>query len=165
MADERDDQASGNDNSAPTTGQDSDKSEYGARGAETMNNQGAEGSFGGQSTGDQSGSADANGSTVAGGANAGQGSSDDGMSGQPIGGNDSNTGTGTTLTQGADFGDSSKGGDGFILQQGGGAERTGAATGDVGGTDFANEGRGALEDEDDETVSNETGFSGSGDSD
>lgn len=27
----------------------------------------------------------------------------DGMGGQPIGGNDSNTGTGTTLTQGADF--------------------------------------------------------------
>jgi hypothetical protein len=30
--------------------------------------------------------------------------SDDGTSGQPIGGNDSNSGTGTTLTQGADLG-------------------------------------------------------------
>ncbi|HWI89403.1 MAG TPA: hypothetical protein VNS11_09225 [Sphingomicrobium sp.] len=44
---------------------------------------GREGSFGGQSPG--------------------QGSSD-GMGGQPIGGDDSNTGSGTTLTQGADFG-------------------------------------------------------------
>ncbi len=29
----------------------------------------------------------------------------DGMTGQPIGGNDSNTGSGTTLSQGADFGE------------------------------------------------------------
>lgn len=37
-------------------------------------------------------------------------SNDDGMTGQPIGGNDSSTGTGTTLTQGADF-DASLGND------------------------------------------------------
>ena len=58
---------------------------------------GSEGSFGGESSGSQSGSADANGSSISGGANAGQ--SSDGTSGQPIGGNDSNTGSGTTLTR------------------------------------------------------------------
>jgi hypothetical protein len=97
MTDERDKQVSGNDDSAPTTGQDSDKSEYGARG---------------------------------------QDSSDDGMRGQPIGGNDSNTGTGTSLTQGADFDRESAAGQGFILRPADRAEN------------------------EEDTVSTETGFSG-----
>jgi hypothetical protein len=50
-----------------------------------MDNQGAEGSFGGQSSGSESTAS----------ANPGGG-----ISGQPIGGNDSNTGSGTTLTAG-----------------------------------------------------------------
>lgn len=115
MANERHDQSSDAENSSPATGEHSRTDESGRRHRhedanaagvrETMGNQGSEGSFGGQSSGSESGSADANGSTVAGGANAGaglRGQSDQGggMGGQPIGGNDSSTGTGTPLTQG-----------------------------------------------------------------
>jgi len=118
MADERDDQSdSEKETDQQTGGQQSHRSEYGDQGQQTMENQGAEGSFGGQSSGSQSGSADANGSTIAGGANDDGG----GMSGQPIGGNDSNTGSGTTLTSGytpprADSGE------GFIGSQGSGSD-------------------------------------------
>ena len=49
----------------------------------SLGTKGKEGSFGGQSSGQRP---------------------SDGTGGQPIGGNDSNTGSGTTLTQGADFG-------------------------------------------------------------
>ena len=177
MVDERDDdQFDGKESSAQATaGQRSDQSEYGSQGRQTMGNQGAEGSFGGESVGSQSGSADRNGSSIAGGAN-------DGMSGQPIGGNDSNTGSGTTLTQGADFqGQSSSGqaqptagdtlttdqggagannsGQGFIGSQGSGSDdyvqdRTGSESSSsaeaTGASDFANEGRGALDDENDD---------------
>lgn len=62
-----------------------------------------------------------------------QGRESDGMSGQPIGGNDSNTGSGTTLTQGADSNeDATEGvqGDGFILRSGNEAEHGGPAEDD-----------------------------------
>jgi hypothetical protein len=141
------------------------------------------------------------------------------MSGQPIGGNDSNTGSGTTLTSGytppsagyeqrlasdgtgavaADQGRDSathanrgfgqgttsnaggstvgtsqtsggssgvSGGEGFIGLQGSGSddylqERSGSesssSAGATGGSDFAEQGRGALEDEDDESSSGST---------
>jgi hypothetical protein len=147
------------------------------------------------------------------------------MSGQPIGGNDSNTGTGTTLTQGADFGGQSasgqaqpsngsgqtmtanrdsgsgqgttsnaggstvgsdqtsggssgtSGGQGFIgsqgsgsddyLQQGGSQENLRSSGSDAtGGSDFASEGRGALDEDDDEegTGSRDVGSGGPGSS-
>ena len=149
------------------------------QGQPRMANQGAEGSFGGESSGSQSGSADSNGSSIAGGANAGQGLGsgrrDDGTSGQPIGGNDSATGTGTTLTQGADFGHGTtsnaggssvgsnqssggssgvSGGQGFVGSQGDNSSdylQDNQSASDApasGGTDFAKQGRGAPEDED-----------------
>lgn len=75
MADERDDNISDDQDGSPTTGQQSQDNEFGSRGQQA----GISGSQ--PTTTDQS----------------------DGMGGQPIGGNDSATGTGTTLTQGADF--------------------------------------------------------------
>jgi len=137
-----------------------------------MSNQGSEGSFGGQST-----------------------RQTDGMSGQPIGGNDSNTGSGTTLSQGAEFGgQSSTGqaqssgggsdtmtsdenprgqsgsqGEGFIGSQGSGSDdylqddqrssgtSSAASEKATGGSDFANEGRGVLDEEDEESGSGSTG--------
>ena len=48
-----------------------------------------------------------------------QGQGSDGTGGQPIGGNDSNTGTGTPLSQGADFGGQSSSGQ---TQPGGGSD-------------------------------------------
>ena len=95
-----------------TTGENSHESEYGQRATEnataekprSMGNQGSEGSFGGESVGSLSGSADSNGSSIAGGTRTHNQRADLGPGpGQPIGGNDSNTGSGTTLTQGADF--------------------------------------------------------------
>jgi hypothetical protein len=56
-------------------GQQSHRSEYGDQAGQELSHQGREGSFGGESRGG-------------------------GMAGQPIGGNDSNTGSGTTLTAG-----------------------------------------------------------------
>jgi hypothetical protein len=81
-----------------------------------------------------------------------QGRASDGMSGQPIGGNDSNTGSGTTLTQGADFNeDAAAGGiqgDGFILRQDDDSKSESASSAKAtGGKDFAAEGRGAPEDD------------------
>lgn len=80
-----------------------------------------------------------------------QGRASDGMSGQPIGGNDSNTGSGTTLTQGADFNeDATTGvqGDGFILRQDDEPGRESASSaGASDGEDFAREGSGAPDDE------------------
>jgi hypothetical protein len=157
MADQRERDQRGDDQE--TAGQQGQSSEYGEQGPEAdgsradepMNTQGREGRFGGESAGQ---TPDPN----PGG----------GMSGQPIGGNDSNTGSGTTLTQGADFDESSdnpgrgtrsnigapslatsqtsagssgvSGGKGFI----------GSEAGDS-GSDFAREGRGALEDKEEET--------------
>lgn len=65
-----------------------------------------------------------------------------GMSGQPIGGNDSNTGSGTTLTAGytPPSRDPQNSDD---LEEPAGAAATA-------GSDFANQGRGATEDESDE---------------
>jgi len=145
-----------------------------------MANQGAEGSFGGQSSGSDS-------------------------DGQPIGGNDSNTGSGTTLTHGADFeGQSSSGqtqtsgnfgqgttssaggssvgsdqtsggssglsgGEGFIGSQGSGSddylqERDGSnspsSSEATDGSDFAKQGRGALDDESEGEPSDKTDDSG-----
>jgi hypothetical protein len=101
-----------------------------------------------------------------------------GMGGQPIGGNDSNTGSGTTLTQGAEFGgqsssdrtQSSSGetggglgtggsaggttGEGFILHQGSGTDASSAEATE--GEDFAAEGRGALEGEEEDIEGNQT---------
>ena len=177
MADQRDDDFNNEQDSNLTTGQQSQQNEFGDEGKQTMSNQGAEGSFGGESSGSQSGSADANGSTVAGGGNAGAGfaQQDDGTSGQPIGGNDSATGTGTTLTQGADFGQGTtsnaggtsvgsdqtsggssgvSGGQGFVGSQSDDSsaylqdnEKASEASA-TGGTDFASQGRGAAEDSD-----------------
>jgi hypothetical protein len=74
-----------------------------------------------------------------------QGLESDGMSGQPIGGNDSNTGSGTTLTQGADFSEDAAG-SGFILRNEDESEREGASSSKAtGGKDFADQGRGAAE--------------------
>lgn len=64
-----------------------------------------------------------------------------GMGGQPIGGNDSNTGSGTTLTAG--YTPPSR-----KPENSDDLEPAGAAP--TGGTDFANQGRGATEDESDE---------------
>jgi hypothetical protein len=78
MADrDRDDKTEAEDRQA-IGGQQSHRSEYGDQADQTdsaMSHQGREGSFGGESSGG-------------------------GMGGQPIGGNDSNTGSGTTLTAG-----------------------------------------------------------------
>lgn len=85
MADERDDQFSGSDESRQkTAGQQGQSSEYGSQGQESMSDEGSEGS-GQSSSGQTSGDRQSQGG---------------GMSGQPIGGNDSNTGSGTTLTSG-----------------------------------------------------------------
>jgi len=84
MADRRDDQTSSEHEHQRTAGQQSHRSEYGGQAderQESMATQGSEGSFGGESSGHP--------------ADEGEG-----MSGQPIGGNDSNTGSGTTLTAG-----------------------------------------------------------------
>jgi hypothetical protein len=148
MADERDDdQISGD--------------EHGGANESHLGTKGKEGSFGGQSAGQ---------------------SSSDGMSGQPIGGNDSNTGSGTTLTQGADFGGSTlgtsqtaggssgvSGGEGFIGSQGAGSDNqverpedspdSAASAGATDGSDFAKQGRGALEEEDEESGPDSTGGS------
>ena len=95
-----------------TAGENSHESEYGQRATEnataekprSMGNRGSEGSFGGESVGSLSGSADPNGSSIARGTRPHNQQADLGPGpGQPIGGNDSNTGSGTTLTQGADF--------------------------------------------------------------
>jgi hypothetical protein len=83
MADQRDDTSNDSEHQR-TAGQQSHRSEYGGQAGEqreTVADQGREGSFGGESSGRP----------------ADEG---DGMSGQPIGGNDSNTGSGTTLTAG-----------------------------------------------------------------
>jgi hypothetical protein len=170
MENERDDRSGSKDNSPASED----------RARHTMDNQGSEGSFGGQSSGSQSGSADSNGSSIAGGGNGGK--EGDGMSGQPIGGNDSNTGTGTTLTQGADFGGQSATGqaqpndgsgdtrtadqrssassrdEGFIGSQSGQSddylrEKNPSGAAATGGSDFARQGRGALDEEDDESDS------------
>jgi len=82
MENERDDQLSGKEGS-PSASEDQSR--------QNMQNQGSEGSFGGQSSGSQSGSADSS-------------SQSGGTGGQPIGGNDSGTGSGRPLSQGADFG-------------------------------------------------------------
>lgn len=98
MADERESNFRDDQNSSPTTGQHSQENEFGERAQQSRQptgNHGSEGSFAAQGSDSQSGSADATASS-----NSRQ---DDGMAGQPIGGNDSATGTGTTLTQGADF--------------------------------------------------------------
>jgi hypothetical protein len=150
-----------------------------------MNNQGAEGSFGGQSVGSQSGSADANGSSTAGGANDGRdkaGERGGGMGGQPIGGNDSNTGSGTTLTAGytpprdnrsdaelgqgttSNAGGSSvgtdqtsggssgvSGGEGFIGSKGGNSDEYLQEKSSPEDADFAKRGRGALDEDGDES--------------
>ena len=117
----------------------------------------------------------------------GEGSQSGGTSGQPIGGNDSSTGSGTTLSQGADFGrqsatgqaqqndgsgdtlttdqssesssQSSQGGsqgEGFIGSQGSGSDdylqdKNPSGENATGGSDFANQGRGALDEEEDES--------------
>jgi hypothetical protein len=84
MADQRDDDTGSEHERQRTAGQQSHRSEYGGQAGEqqeSMATQGSEGSFGGESSGRP----------------ADEG---DGMSGQPIGGNDSNTGSGTTLTAG-----------------------------------------------------------------
>lgn len=74
-----------------------------------------------------------------------QGLESDGMNGQPIGGNDSNTGSGTTLTQGADFSEDAAG-NGFILGNEDDSESEGASFAKAtGGKDFADQGRGAPE--------------------
>ena len=100
----------------------------------------------------------------------------DGMVGQPIGGNDSATGTGTTLTQGADFGQGTtsnaggsrvgadqtsggssgvSGGEGFMGSRADSSSdylqnNDPASNADApGGTDFARQGRGATDDGDD----------------
>src|SRR6476619_2927278 len=104
MADERDEdqfgetegksseQATGHQGQQSELGQQQGQQSGGAGSQSTMSNQGSEGSFGGQSQ-------------------------TDGMSVQPIGGNDSNTGSGTTLSQGAEFGGQSSTGQ---AQSGGG---------------------------------------------
>jgi hypothetical protein len=97
VANERDDQLTGNDNMPLTTGERSQENEFGQRQQDagtsardlTAEDE-SQGRFGGEGQG------------TAGRGRPG-GAGDDGMSGQPIGGNDSATGTGTTLTQGADF--------------------------------------------------------------
>ena len=103
-------------------------------------------------------------------------------SGQPIGGNDSNTGSGTTLSQGADFGGQSSSGqtagrpraakrcttdrqsgsrarparaksssgEGFIGSQGSGSDEY---LREGGGSDFARQGRGALDEDENESDS------------
>jgi hypothetical protein len=80
MADRPSDDERSSEDKQATGGQQSHRSEYGGQADQTdpsMSRQGREGSSGGQSPGEG-----------------------DGMSGQPIGGNDSNSGTGTTLTAG-----------------------------------------------------------------
>jgi hypothetical protein len=167
MAEERDDEqfsekeTSSSGQQSPTQqGKTSPQSEFGQQGAK----QGSEGSFGGQSSGSEGVS--------------GMASEGGGMGGQPIGGNDSNTGSGTTLTQGAEFGrqsssdrtQSSSGetggglgtggsaggttGEGFILQQGSGTDASSAEATE--GEDFAPEGRGALEGEEEDIEGNQT---------
>jgi hypothetical protein len=76
MPDRNTDQKSDNDDDKQAIGgQQSHRSEYGDQDGQEMSQEGREGSFGGESRGG-------------------------GMAGQPIGGNDSNTGSGTTLTSG-----------------------------------------------------------------
>jgi len=76
MADRDNDQRSDKDDDKQAIGgQQSHRSEYGDQADQEMSHEGREGSFGGESRGG-------------------------GMAGQPIGGNDSNTGSGTTLTSG-----------------------------------------------------------------
>src|ERR1043165_9244064 len=89
MADERDEDQfndqEGKSDGKQTTGQQSQQNEFGQQRQQATDSQGSEGSFGGQS--------------------GGQGSSALGAgAGQPIGGNDSRTGSGTTLSQGSDVG-------------------------------------------------------------
>ena len=100
MADERDDQINDNEGPAPRPGSKASRRSGSSRGragrrpsrlAADQSNQRLEGSFGGQIAAARSGQSD-------------------GTSGQPIGGNDSNTGTGTTSSQGADFGGQSSSG-------------------------------------------------------
>jgi hypothetical protein len=126
---------------------------------------------------------------IAGGANDGAGldRQDDGAGGQPIGGNDSATGTGTTLTQGADFGQGTtsnaggssvgtdqtsggssgvSGGQGFVGSQGDDSSdylqdnNKASDASATGGTDFASQGRGAAEDSDQDGSDSSGGGSG-----
>jgi hypothetical protein len=188
MADQRDDNLNSEQEGSSATDRPRQQSEFAERRDPTMDNQGAEGSFGGDSSGSHSGSAGANGSTIAGRGNAraGSGRPDDSTSGQPIGGNDSATGTGTTLTQGADFGQGTtstaggssvgtdqtsggssgvSGGEGFVGSQSDDSgdylqdNQPGSSAAATGGTDFAEQGRGAAEDNDQEGA----GGSGTGD--
>jgi hypothetical protein len=131
MTDERDRKQRSNtgDEAQQIAGQQGQSSEYGEQGPESgsssrqnIDTQGREGSFGGESPGQ-----------------APDPNPGGGMSGQPIGGNDSNTGSGTTLTAGytpprAD------GRGGFIGSQA-----------DDPDPDFAREGRGALDEKKEET--------------
>jgi hypothetical protein len=143
MADERDQDRRKEDQQ--TAGQQGQSSEYGEQGPETagseadesMSTQGREGSFGGQSAGEEP---DPN----PGG----------GMSGQPIGGNDSNTGSGTALTAGYTP-PKADGKGGFIGAQATGSKSesrhpTESPADATDGTDFAREGRGALDEEESE---------------
>ena len=160
MAEERDEKLdAGQDGTdRQPTGQDGQESEFAghrqepdaSQSQQTMSDQGSEGSFGGQSSGSHSASLGA-------------------QEGQPIGCNDTNTGSGTTLSQGADFdaGASSEqnrqnraSGQGFIGSRGSGSDAqienngssssiaSGSSSRATSGSDFASEGRGALEHED-----------------
>jgi hypothetical protein len=130
MADQRADDRSDNKRSDEQIlgGQQSQASEYGDQGDQTMTDQNEQ---------------------------------DDGMSGQPIGGNDSNTGSGTTLSQGASFGTQSSSSESFIgskdtasdphvKESGSSPEpiRSSSSAAATEGSNFAAQGRGATDEED-----------------
>lgn len=144
MAENRGDQLSDNDNgSSPTTGQQGHESEFGQQQQQQQQRPSASSSPNARSR------------------------PDDGMIGQPIGGNDSKSGSGTTLTQGADFGDQTATGQtqtrsGSDTNSGDQDSGTGDSTsssaqargfvgsqgiGTADSSDFAKQGRGALDDE------------------
>lgn len=144
MADEVDGNPSDNDNGPLTTGQRSQENEFGERGPQADSSpQGTDrdklADLGTESPISGQGSQEPNRGGTAGRAkeDAGlesQARQSDGMSGQPIGGNDSATGTGTTLTQGADFGErttSNAGGSSVGTDQ-----TSGGSSGVGGGKDF-----------------------------
>lgn len=171
MAEERDEKldAGQDPTDRQPTGKDGQESEFAglrqesgaSQSQQTMSNQGSEGSFGGQSSDRHSASLGAQG-------------------GQPIGGNDTNTGSGTTLSQGADFDveasseqnhQNRASDEGFIGSRESGSDAqiennrssssspNGSSSQATSGSDFASQGRGALENED--AYESDNGGSGS----
>ena len=171
MENERDDQFSGKEGS-PSASEDQNR--------QNMQNQGSEGSFGGHSSGTQSGSADStsqsggtsgqpiggNGSSTGSGTTLSQGADFGGQC--ATGQAQQSDGSGDTLTtdQSSESpSQSSQGGsqgEGFIGSQGSGSDdylqnKNPSGENAAGGSDFANQGRGALDEEEDESGDDSTG--------